>query len=588
MNLSKLLIPHIQDIIKTLYQSNEEVAVSFQATNPQFAGDITLVTFPYIKLSKQSPEHTGAAIGEALLKKVNFVAAFNVVKGFLNIEIKHNWWLSYFNSLNNNFDLPATNKTWMVEYSSPNTNKPLHLGHVRNILLGYSVANILQAAGNKVVKVNLVNDRGIHICKSMLAYQLFGNGETPQSSGIKGDHLVGKYYVLFDKHYRQEVLSLIAKGITETEVNNHSTYMLQIGEMLRKWEAGDEQVLNLWRTMNSWVYEGFNKTYTSLNVSFDKTYYESNTYLLGKEIVEEGLQKNVFFEKEDGSVWIDLTADKLDEKIVLRKDGTSVYITQDIGTAVQRANEFKIDGMIYTVGNEQDYHFKVLFKTLEKLGYNWANNLHHLSYGMVELPDGKMKSREGTVVDADDLIQSMLDTAKEITLEQGKTQGLGDEELSALYHTVGLGALKYYLLRVDPKKKMLFDPKESIDFNGNTAPFIQYTYARINSILQKAIFTKKIVCDTNLVLHMHEHQLLKQLYNYELALKEAANTYSPAAIANYVYDLAKVYNQFYHDCKILKEENQAVKEFRLSLSKQVADTISFCLQLLGITVPQRM
>lgn len=589
MNLHQQLNAEVSAVLTSLYNIPSST-ITFQETNPQFEGDVTLVVFPYLKVSGQNPEQTANTIGTALMATTQLVQEFNVVKGFLNFVIKHEYWLQYFNGAQNqSLVLPNTGKTIMVEYSSPNTNKPLHLGHVRNNLLGVSVSNILAAAGHKVVKVNIINDRGVHICKSMLAYQLFGNNETPESTGMKGDHLVGKYYVEFDKHYKAELKTLIVNGVPEADAPKQSQLMAQVNDMLRKWEANDAAVKQLWETMNSWVYAGFDVTYKKLGVTFDKIYYESNTYLLGKEIVAEGLAKNIFYTKPDGSTWIDLTADKLDEKVVLRADGTSVYITQDIGTAVARAKEFAIDGMIYTVGNEQDYHFKVLFKTLEKLGYSWANNMYHLSYGMVELPEGKMKSREGTVVDADDLIQEMYNAAKQTTEELGKVEGFTTEELDHLYHQISMGALKYFILKVDPKKKMLFNPAESIDFNGNTGPFVQYTHARIQSILRKANYTASVTNNYTLPqLHMRELAVIKQLYAYSTVLEDAAKSYSPALVAHFVYDLAKLYNQLYNECHILKEENEHLKQFRLALSYRVSSVIANALHLLGVEAPQRM
>jgi arginyl-tRNA synthetase len=589
MNLLQQLNTEVSSALTALYNI-APATITFQETNPQFEGDVTLVVFPYLKTSGQNPEQTATTIGLAIMANTLLVQEFNVVKGFLNFSIKQSVWLEYFNqSLNELLVLPSTGKTIMVEYSSPNTNKPLHLGHVRNNLLGVSVSNILMAAGNKVVKVNIINDRGVHICKSMLAYQLYGNSETPQSAGIKGDHLVGKYYVEFDKRYKTELAALKAAGVTDEDAPKQSKLMQKVSDMLRKWEANDAAIKQLWQTMNTWVYAGFDVTYKKLGVTFDKVYYESNTYLLGKEIVEEGLAKKIFYTKPDGSTWIDLTTDKLDEKVVLRADGTSVYITQDLGTAVARAKEYAIDGMIYTVGNEQDYHFKVLFKTLEKLGYSWATNMYHLSYGMVELPEGKMKSREGTVVDADDLIQEMYNAAKQTTEELGKVDGFSAEELDLLYHQISMGALKYFILRVDPKKKMLFNPSESIDFNGNTGPFIQYTHARIQSILRKAEYnTATKLTYTLKELHTRELAVIKHLYNYASVLQEAARTYSPALVANFTYELAKLYNQFYNECQVVKEENIELKNFRLTLSHQVSKVIANGLELLGVVAPNRM
>lgn len=596
MNIELYLSQSIAQTVNKLFGLNIQVSeVVLQKTKKEFEGDFTLVTFPYIKAAKASPEKTGEMIGQELLQTNTDLATFNVVKGFLNLSFTPSFWLKQLQIITHSpqygFKAPlSTGKRIMLEYSSPNTNKPLHLGHIRNNLLGYSVANIIQTQGHEVIKVNLVNDRGIHICKSMIAWKLFGNGETPQSSGIKGDHLVGKYYVEFDKAYKQQVQALIEKGVSKEEAEKQAPIMQQTQDLLRLWEAGDKDTLELWKTMNGWVYDGFAISYKQLGVEFDKTYYESNTYLLGKEVVQEGLNKGVFYKKENGSVAIDLTADKLDEKIILRSDGTSVYITQDIGTAIERYKEFPgISQMIYTVGNEQDYHFKVLFKILEKLGHNWAKECYHLSYGMVELPEGKMKSREGTVVDADDLMHEMILTAKETTTELGKVEGFTDAELEDLYQTIGLGALKYFILKVDPKKKMLFDPKESIDFNGHTGPFIQYTHARIKSILRKYNQdTQAIVIDNSLELHEKEREIIKMIYNFSKTLEDAAETYNPAVVANYVYDLTKLFNQFYTECPILKEEHEPVKQLRIKLSETTAQIINSGMKCLGIKVPERM
>jgi arginyl-tRNA synthetase len=530
-----------------------------------------------------------------LLKQNSNITNFNVVKGFLNFSLSNSFWLKEFKSISSqtNYGIKPANssgKQIMLEYSSPNTNKPLHLGHIRNNLLGVSVANIIQTQGHDVVKVNLINDRGIHICKSMIAWKLFGNGETPQSSGLKGDHLVGKYYVIFDKEYKKEIQALIDSGVAKEDAEKQAPIMLQTQDMLLKWEASDKETIDLWKTMNGWVYDGFAVSYKKLGVDFDKMYYESNTYLLGKEVVQEGLAKGVFYKKENGSVAIDLTEDKLDEKIVLRSDGTSVYITQDMGTAIERFKEFPaISQMIYTVGNEQDYHFKVLFKILEKLGYDWAKECYHLSYGMVELPEGKMKSREGTVVDADDLMDGMIATAKETTEELGKVEGFTQDELETLYQTIGMGALKYFILKVDPKKKMLFDPKESIDFNGHTGPFIQYTHARIKSILRKFDGnTQTISISEAITLHEKEKELIKLQYEFPIILTESANTYNPAVVANYIYELTKLFNQFYNECPVLKEENNTSKEFRIKLIDTTANIIKNGMLCLGIEVPERM
>lgn len=581
----------VKQALNDLYTLSE-APIAFQKTRKEFEGDFTLVTFPYTKSTKKSPEQIGEELGQYLTKQFPEISAFNVVKGFLNLSLSDAFWLSWFNAVKDKtigIQAPdSSGKTVMLEYSSPNTNKPLHLGHVRNNLLGYSVAQILKANGHKVIKTNLVNDRGIHICKSMLAWQKSGNGETPESAGLKGDHLVGKYYVEFDKQYKQQINTLKEEGRTPEQAEKEAPLILEAQEMLRKWEAGDADTIALWKKMNGWVYDGFAVTYKNLGVDFDKMYYESNTYLLGKEVVEEGLRKNVFYKKDNGSVAIDLSTEGLDEKIVLRSDGTSVYITQDIGTAIERFREFPdLQQLIYTVGNEQDYHFKVLFKTLEKLGYDWAKECYHLSYGMVELPAGKMKSREGTVVDADDLLQEMLETAEATTRELGKVDDFSTEELQHLYRTVSLGALKYFILKVDPKKKMLFDPKESIDFNGHTGPFIQYTYARIRSVLRKADIPFAAALQ-GLTLHPLEKEIVKWLYDFEVVVREAGASYSPALVANYVYELTKLYNRFYHELSVLKEEDPATKQFRLQLSGAVSQVIAGGMSLLGIGVPERM
>lgn len=593
MNIEKQLSDRTIQALSTLYGTKVE-KVTFEKTNPDFEGDLTLVVFPFLKASKKKPEDTANEIGDYLKTNTSEIASFNVVKGFLNIVIDNKFWLNYFISVNGKSLINPANAsahTIMVEYSSPNTNKPLHLGHIRNNLLGYSVAEILKAAGNKVIKVNLVNDRGIHICKSMLAWQKWGNAETPESSGMKGDHLVGKYYVEFDKHLKSQISDLKSKGASQEDAEKQAPLMLEIQDMLRKWEAGDKAVRELWEMMNGWVYKGFDVTYKMLGVNFDKTYYESNTYVLGKNIIEEGLSKGVLKRRADNSVFIDLTADGLDEKTLLRGDGTSVYMTQDLGTAVQRSEEYKFNKLIYTVGNEQDYHFKVLFLILKKLGYTWAEGLYHLSYGMVELPEGKMKSREGTVVDADDLMEEMISTAAATTKELGKVEGLTEAEAEHLYKTIGLGALKYFMLKVDPKKKMLFNPAESIDFNGNTAPFIQFNYVRIQALLRKAKESKQfdevLKVDSISVLPK-EKELIIKLYNFNTTIQQAANEYSPAVIANYVYDLAKEYSQYYHDTSILKEENKSLVAFRLHLSNTIGTVIKSSMNLLGIEVPERM
>jgi len=595
MNIEHFLSASISPILNELFGLTTTVNdIILQKTKKEFEGDYTLVTFPFIKVSKTSPEKTGELIGEQLLKNNTSITKFNVVKGFLNFTLSNDFWLSEFKTISEqeNYGIkPAksSGKKIMLEYSSPNTNKPLHLGHVRNNLLGYSVATINKTQGHDVIKVNLVNDRGIHICKSMLAWQLFGNGETPQSSGMKGDHLVGKYYVIFDKEYKKQVQTLIEAGTSKDDAEKQAPIMLQTQEMLLKWEASDKEIIDLWKMMNDWVYDGFALSYKKLGVDFDKMYYESNTYLLGKEIVQEGLSKGIFYKKDNGSICIDLTKEGLDEKVVLRSDGTSVYITQDMGTAIERFKEFSsISQMIYTVGNEQDYHFKVLFKILEKLGYAWAKECYHLSYGMVELPEGKMKSREGTVVDADDLMDGMVATAKETTEESGKVTNFTEEEKVELFNTIGMGALKYFILKVDPKKKMLFDPKESIDLHGNTGPFIQYAHARIKSILRDYNNTFDITVSDTIQLHEKEKELIKIQYDFANILEEAANTYNPAVVANYTYELAKLFNQFYNECSVLKEENNEIKQFRIKLIETTATIIKNGMYCLAISVPERM
>jgi arginyl-tRNA synthetase len=567
-------------------------SVEFQATNKDFEGDITVVIFALLRYIKGNPVEIGSKLGAYLKENVKEVSDFNVVKGFLNLVIADEFFLNAFNEIyaTQNFGFVSPNpdeKAVMVEYSSPNTNKPLHLGHIRNNLLGYSVAEIIKASGKKVYKTQIINDRGIHICKSMLAWQRFGNGATPESTGLKGDKLVGNYYVAFDKAYKEEIAQLMAAGKTEEEAKKQAPILLEAQEMLLKWEAGDEAVVSLWKTMNTWVYAGFEQTYKELGVDFDKNYYESITYLLGKDVVAIGLEKGVFYKKEDGSVWIDLTADGLDEKIVLRSDGTAVYMTQDIGTAIERFKDFDLSELVYTVGNEQDYHFKVLFLILKKLGFEWADNLYHLSYGMVDLPSGKMKSREGTVVDADDLMQEMVDTAKNISQELGKLEGYSQPEKEALYKIIGMGALKYYILKVDPKKRILFDPEESVDFNGNTGPFIQYTYARIQSIIRKADFDFSIAIK-DISLHEKERELIKQIQQFPDIIQNAAKNHSPALIANYTYDLVKEYNSLYQSLPILGSENEKEKILRTQLSAKVGDIIKAAFKLLGIEVPERM
>lgn len=586
------LVEQTVQAVKALYGADIPAEqISLQETRKEFEGQITIVTFPVTRYSKKSPEVTGNEIGAYLKENIQEIAGFNVIKGFLNISLADSYWISLLNDSIAQADFgqfPSNGKRLMVEYSSPNTNKPLHLGHIRNNLLGYSVAEILKAYGYEIIKANLVNDRGIHICKSMLAWQKFGAGETPESSGLKGDHLVGKYYVVFDKEYKKEIEALKAAGQTEEEAKKNAPLMLETQEMLRQWEAGNEAVVSLWKTMNGWVYDGFATTYKQLGVDFDKYYYESNTYLLGKDIIQEGLDAGVFFKKEDNSVWIDLTDEGLDQKLVLRGDGTSVYITQDLGTAQLKYDEFGMDESIYVVGNEQDYHFKVLFSILKKLGKSWAQGLFHLSYGMVDLPSGKMKSREGTVVDADDLMKEMVETAAERTEELGKTDGFTTEEKAVLYNTIGMGALKYFLLKVDPKKRLLFDPKESVDFQGHTGPFIQYTYARIKSVLRKANFAAEHAKANPVTISSYERDLIQTLAEYPNVIAASAKEFSPAQLANYVYEVARLYNKFYHEETILKAEDEQVKAFRLHLSHATATVIASSMRLLGIQVPERM
>lgn len=565
-----------------------------QATKKEFEGDMTLVVFPWVKAARKAPDAVAKEIGDYLVDNEPAVSRYNVIKGFLNLVIDPTFWNGVLRGIARQDDygfVKATDESplVMVEYSSPNTNKPLHLGHLRNILLGYSLASILKACGNRVVKTNIVNDRGIHICKSMLAWQKWGDGATPESTGKKGDHLIGDFYVLFDKHYKAEVKELLAKGMTQEEAEAASPLMLEAREMLRKWEQKDPEVRALWQMMNDWVYAGFDETYARMGVDFDKIYYESNTYLEGKEKVLEGLEKGIMYRKDDGSVWADLTADGLDHKLLLRKDGTSVYMTQDIGTAKLRYQDYPIDKMIYVVGNEQNYHFQVLSLLLDKLGFKWGKDLVHFSYGMVELPEGKMKSREGTVVDADDLMDEMVATARSVSAELGKLDGCTSEEIDDITETVGLGALKYFLLKVDPRKNMTFNPKESIDFNGNTGPFIQYTYARIRSVLRKADEAGFRGVDFSTVIpEEREVTLIRRLSDFPSVVREAGRSYSPALIANYIYDLVKEYNQFYHDCSILKEEDAAKRSMRLELSAVTADVIRRGMGLLGIKVPERM
>jgi len=587
------LVEPIVKAVKAIFGVDFPVnQINFQTTRKEFDGDITLVVFPVVRFSKKSPEQTAEDLGEYLVREVQFVEAYNVLKGFLNLVISDSYWLESYASAYQKSDYgfvktddsaPLT----VVEYSSPNTNKPLHLGHIRNNLLGYSVAEIIKASGTRVKKVQIINDRGIHICKSMLAWKKFGQGETPESSGLKGDHLVGKYYVRFDQEYKKEISNLLVEGKTEEEAKKEAPILKEAQQMLRAWESKDEEVVDLWTRMNQWVYSGFDTTYTRLGVDFDANYYESETYLLGKKYVDIGLEKGVFYQKEDGSVWVDLTDEKLDHKLLLRGDGTAVYMTQDIGTAIQRHLDFDFNKMVYTVGNEQDYHFNVLFKVLSRLGYSWAKDCRHLSYGMVDLPSGKMKSREGTVVDADDLMEEMVTTAKSISEELGKLDGFDEEQLASVYETIGLGALKYFILKVDPKKRMVFNPSESIDFNGHTGPFIQYTHARICS-LQRRAESSGIVLKPESELHPKEKELLKVILCYPDIIQEAAKDCSPAVLANYTYDLVKEYNQFYQQVPIFGTQSEDDKAFRIGLSSMVGKVISSSMRLLGITVPERM
>ena len=597
MKIEDKLVTSVISGLKALYGQDVPAAqVQLQKTKKEFEGHLTLVVFPFLKMSKKGPEQTAQEIGEYLKANEPAVAAFNVIKGFLNLTVASATWIELLNEIHADaqYGIVSADENAplvMIEYSSPNTNKPLHLGHVRNNLLGNALANIVMANGNKVVKTNIVNDRGIHICKSMLAWQKYGKGETPESSGKKGDHLVGDYYVAFDKHYKAEVAELMEKGMSKEEAEAASPLMNEAREMLVKWEAGDPEVRALWQMMNNWVYTGFDETYRKMGVGFDKIYYESNTYLEGKEKVMEGLEKGFFFKKEDGSVWADLTAEGLDHKLLLRGDGTSVYMTQDIGTANLRFADYPIDKMIYVVGNEQNYHFQVLSILLDKLGFEWGKSLVHFSYGMVELPEGKMKSREGTVVDADDLMAEMIATAKETSQELGKLDGLTQEEADDIARIVGLGALKYFILKVDARKNMTFNPKESIDFNGNTGPFIQYTYARIRSVLRKAAEAGIVIPEVlpaNIELSEKEEGLIQMVADFAAVVRQAGEDYSPSGIANYVYDLVKEYNQFYHDFSILREENEDVKLFRIALSANIAKVVRLGMGLLGIEVPDRM
>jgi arginyl-tRNA synthetase len=592
-----VLKARIKEAVKILY--NYEVTedlIQIQETRKDFNGDFTLVVFPLLRCSKNTPEKTGETIGNYLVDNFSAISGFNVIKGFLNLEISDTWWIDYLRTMSEEEShlensRAAIPETILVEYSSPNTNKPLHLGHIRNNLLGYSLYRILSACGHKVIKTNIVNDRGIHICKSMLAWQKFGNGESPQSSGMKGDHLVGKYYVLFDKEYKAQVEKLVKEGLDENEAKNSAPLMKETREMLLKWEAGDEEVYNLWKTMNSWVYAGFDETYKKLGVDFDQIYYESDTYKIGKDIVLAALKDNILYRNEDNSIWADLTSEGLDQKLLLRSDGTAVYMTQDLGTAVGRYNDYKFDKNIYVVGNEQNYHFQVLKAILKRMGYNWSDGLIHFSYGMVELPEGKMKSREGTIVDADDLITEMQETAREVSLELGKLSDFSEEEKEEIFRKIGLGALKYYILKVDPRKNMTFNPAESIDFNGNTGPFIQYTYARIKSVFRKAeqmgiVIDKGKLSDAKA--GIKEIELIKLLRKFSTTVSDSATNYSPALIANYCYDLAREYNQFYHDFSILGENDSSVRNLRLVISKLTSEVIYQGMLLLGIEVPERM
>ena len=588
--MKEILEKEILDALNELYQ-HTPTSIDLQKTRQDFEGDITLVVFPFLSCSKKSPEKTANEIGEYLIAKSIKIDKFNVVKGFLNISISFAFWYNKFKEIYNtpNFGIKKPEKdspVFLIEYSSPNTNKPLHLGHIRNILLGYSISKIINASGKNVKKVQVINDRGIHICKSMVAWQLYGNNETPKSSGLKGDHLVGKYYVLFEKKYRQEVDTLINKGYQKEKAEREASIFLKAQNMLLEWERRNPEVIALWDKMNSWVYAGFEATYERLGVNFDKDYYESNTYVLGKKVVEEGLERGVFFKKKDGSVWIDLSKEGLDEKIILRSDGTAVYITQDIGTAIQRYIDFSFSNMVYTVGNEQDYHFKVLFLILEKLGYTWAKKCYHLSYGMVDLPSGRMKSREGTVVDADDLMEEMVNTSTNIANDLGKLEGVSKSDANILYETVGLGALKYFILKVDPKKRMLFNPDESVDFNGNTGPFIQYTYARIKSLERN--YKNEVLIPESINILFSEKEIIKKISVFPEVINESANSFTPAIIANYVYELSKLYNNYYQSISILNAKNLDLINFRLCLSLKVGETIKNSMNLLGVDVPNRM
>lgn len=589
--MEKLIEEKVVEAVKNLY--GEDVnGQAPQKTRPDFEGDLTVVVFPFLKVSKKSPEQTAQELGAYLKENIEAVTDFNVVKGFLNLSIAANFWVDEFKTIAaaNNYGFTTNSgKTFMVEYSSPNTNKPLHLGHLRNNFLGYSVAQILKANGHQVYKTQIINDRGIHICKSMLAWQKFGNNETPDSSGMKGDHLVGKYYVKFDKAYKAEIAELVANGTEQAEAEKEAPIFKEAQEMLRKWEAGDENIVALWKKMNAWVYSGFDVTYNTMGVDFDELYYESDTYILGKGVVEKGLTESIFYKKEDGSIWCDLSAEKMDDKLLLRADGTSVYMTQDIGTAIERyKNHQDLNGLIYTVGNEQNHHFKVLFTILKKLGYSWAEGCHHLSYGMIELPEGKMKSREGTVVDADDLMAAIVEDAKAMTQERGHIDGMNEQEKGLLYETIGLGGLKYFLLKVDPKKGMVFNPAESIDLNGNTAPFIQYAHARIQSLLAKANDLGYTTEFTNVEINEKEQELIKKLKDYPQIIKEAGKQFNPAVICNYTFDLVKDYNNFYQTVDILREADKNKLAFRLQLSATVGKLINSAMSLLGVNVPNKM
>jgi arginyl-tRNA synthetase len=586
MNIKDSIEKKLSEVILNVYQL-KDINLEVQENKTEFEGDFTIVTFPLVKQLKKNPESIGVELGEALTEQSDLFESFNVVKGFLNVKVQNQLFVDNFRSVSNDFDtIEKKNSTVMVEYSSPNTNKPLHLGHVRNNLLGFSVAQILKEAGYDVIKTQIINDRGIHICKSMLAWEKFGHGETPETTNTKGDKFVGNYYVEFDKNYKKEIAGLVDQGIEEEQAKKEAPIIKEAQKMLLDWENGDQKVRDLWNEMNSWVYKGFNETYKRLGVDFDQVQYESNTYILGKDLIQEGLDKGILYQKEDGSVWCDLTDEGLDQKLLLRSDGTSVYMTQDLGTAVERFKDNNIQKLIYTVGNEQDYHFQVLFKIMKKLGYSWADQLFHLSYGMVELPEGKMKSREGTVVDADDLMAEMHETAKLKAIEQGKLEGLSEEVKVASYEIIGMGALKYFMLKVDPKKKMLFNPAESIEFNGNTGPFIQYTYARTQSLLAKADYQYKEISDV--ALNQYEKELIMLLANYKTIVERAAEALSPALVANYVYDLAKSYNSFYQSNIILKLEDENLKQFRLNLSDLTAKTVKKSLALLGIGTVDRM